>query len=93
MSFTFLTNSFIVLDSDLLQMGIIPRTFQALGILPLNALKKLKNHQPAGREVTNGFWRFFACSQVKYLNAEWTNLIGPAPKIPNRSKAARFLKI
>ncbi len=32
----------------LLQMDIMPRTFQALGISPLNALKKLKNHQPDG---------------------------------------------
>jgi len=41
MSFTYLSNG-------LLQMDIIPQTFQALPILPVNALKKLKNHAVSG---------------------------------------------
>jgi len=41
MSFTFLSN-------DLLQMNVMSQTFQALHILPMNALNKLENHAVSG---------------------------------------------
>jgi len=39
------------LRNDLLQMDIVSQTFQALGISPLNTLKKLEKHQPDGMRL------------------------------------------
>ncbi|GEM_PF-3918422 len=68
---------FTFLSGNLFQMDAIARTLRALRILPLNALKELESHQPAGARLQDGVSCILSLvHRTKSVGAEWNEFNG-----------------